>query len=377
VFRFTLPRSVRTLGALVAALVLLSVLLAPQAGAGSIGDAQAKLHRLLKQIKVARAQQSQLQSQLDVMAGKISKVQDQMADTQFAMLQTQQEIEQAQAGIASQQSALDQRARMAYEQGPGSTIEIVLGSTSASDLNERLEILDAAAQSDKDLIDQLTDETNRLHAHQDELQKQKAALQQQQGDLQAQQDALNAKFQKQADLVKSVATKVKEAQKLIHRLKSQSQIPGYPPSGGGPAIPGVLFTCPVHGLHTYTDDFGAPRPGHIHAGVDMPSPYGTPIVAPFPGRVVQHWDPGGGNDVYVYGSWGYVFNAHLSRYGATGYVSTGTVIGYVGATGDATGPHDHFEIHPKHFPDHLWRSPYGYTIVGSAIDPYPYLNSVC
>jgi murein DD-endopeptidase MepM/ murein hydrolase activator NlpD len=253
----------------------------------------------------------------------------------------------------------------------------VLGSSSASDLNERLAILDAAAQANKDVINQLTDQTNSLHTVAKQLQRQKAALQSQQADLQAQQDALNSKFQEQADLVKSVGKKVNEAQKLIKRLKSATQIPGYPGGGGGPAIPGVLFTCPVHGPHAYSDDFGAPRPGHIHAGVDVMSPYGTPIVAPFPGRVVQSWDPGGGNDVYVYGSWGYVFNAHLSRYGATGNVSTGTVIGYVGATGDATGPHDHFEIHPKQLPAHLWRSPYGYSVVGTAIDPYPYLNSVC
>ncbi len=365
------------LSALVAALALLSLLLAPPSGAESITSAKARLSQLLKQIKVARGQQARLQAQLDVMAGKLSKVQDQMAQTQFAMLQGQREIQQAESDIAAQQSALDQRARMAYESGPGSTLEIVLGSTSASDLNERLAILDAAALSDKDVINKLTDQTNSLHTVQKQLLRQRAALLTQQADLQSQQDALTATFQKQANLVQSVATKVKQAQKLIKRLQSASQIPGYPGGGGGPAIPGVLLTCPVHGPHAYSDDFGAPRPGHIHAGVDIMSPYGTPIVAPFPGRVVQSWDPGGGNDVYVYGSWGYVFNAHLSRYGATGNVSTGTVIGYVGATGDASGPHDHFELHPKHFPAHLWRSPYGYTIVGTAIDGYPYLNSVC
>jgi murein DD-endopeptidase MepM/ murein hydrolase activator NlpD len=265
---------------------------------------------------------------------------------------------------------------MAFEQGPGSTLEIVLGATSASDLNDRLAILDAAAQSDKDVITQLTNQTNRMHIQQNQLRRQKAALKTQQVDLQAQQDALTAKFQEQTNLVKSMGKKVQEAQNLIKRLKSASQIPSYS-GGGGPAIPGVLLTCPVHGPHAYSDDFGAPRPGHIHAGIDIMAPYGTPIVAPFPGQVVQSWDPGGGNDVYVYGSWGYVFNAHLSRYGATGNVSAGTIIGYVGATGDAAGPHDHFEVHPKQLPAHLWRSPYGYTVVGTAIDGYPYLNSVC
>jgi len=81
--------------------------------------------------------------------------------------------------------------------------------------------------------------------------------------------------------------------------------------------------------------------------------------------------------VYVYGSQGFVFNAHLSAYGATGHVTTGTIIGYVGSTGDATGPHDHFEWHPNIIPKHLWVSPYGYSLINGAIDPYPYLNSVC
>jgi murein DD-endopeptidase MepM/ murein hydrolase activator NlpD len=361
---------------LIAALALLSMLLAPQAGAGSITDAKAKLNQLLKQIKVARAHQAQLQAQLDVMATKISKVQDQMAATQVAILQTQRLIEQTQTSMATQQSALDQRARMAYEEGPGSAIEIVLGASSAADLNDRLAILDAAAQSDQEIINQLTDQTNKLHVQRNDLLRQSAALKTQQADLQAQQDTLTAKFQEQADLVKSTATKVKQAQDLIKRLQAPTQIPGNP-GGGGPSIPGVLLACPVAGPHAYSDDFGAPRPGHVHAGIDIMAPSGTPIVAPFPGHVVQGWDPGGGNDVYVYGSWGYVFNAHLSRYAATGDVSTGTVIGYVGATGDAAGPHDHFEVHPKHFPAHLWRSPYGYTVVGTAIDGYPYLNSVC
>ena len=62
-----------------------------------------------------------------------------------------------------------------------------------------------------------------------------------------------------------------------------------------------------------------------------------------------------------------------------GNVSAGTVIGYVGNSGDAQGgaTHDHFEWHPYHLPAHLWRSPYGYTVINGAIDPFPYMNQVC
>jgi murein DD-endopeptidase MepM/ murein hydrolase activator NlpD len=126
--------------------------------------------------------------------------------------------------------------------------------------------------------------------------------------------------------------------------------------------------CPVQGPHVVSDDFGAPRwvdgKYHAHMGNDILAPYGTPIVAPFDGRAVASANSLGGVAVKVFGSAGYVYNAHLSRYGTLGTVSTGTVIGYVGATGDAKGgaPHDHFEWHPGG---------------GGAVDPHALLLQVC
>ena len=83
----------------------------------------------------------------------------------------------------------------------------------------------------------------------------------------------------------------------------------------------------------------------------------------------------------VTGTVGYVYNAHLNSLGTLGNVSTGTIIGYVGDSGDAIGgaTHDHFEFHPNNplqwGPLHV--SPYGVSMVGTAIDPYPFLNAVC
>ena len=130
--------------------------------------------------------------------------------------------------------------------------------------------------------------------------------------------------------------------------------------------------CPVAGPHAVADDFGIwvhhPKDeggNHIHMGNDISAPYGTPIVAPFDGNAVSWTDasnPVGGLSVTVIGQYGYVYNAHLSRLGKLGPVHTGDVIGYVGATGNAGGPHDHFEWHPGG---------------GPAVDPHGFLMEVC
>jgi peptidoglycan hydrolase-like protein with peptidoglycan-binding domain len=92
-----------------------------------------------------------------------------------------------------------------------------------------------------------------------------------------------------------------------------------------------------------------PRGNRFHAGIDIVAPQGTPIAAAAPGRVVYAAFAGGGwgNLVVVLHSGGVrSLYAHLSKIDAHrgANVATGTRLGLVGATGDATGPHLHFEV---------------------------------
>jgi murein DD-endopeptidase MepM/ murein hydrolase activator NlpD len=142
-----------------------------------------------------------------------------------------------------------------------------------------------------------------------------------------------------------------------------------------------LLQCPVRGDHHYRDDFGNNRTVggyHPHWGNDIGAAIGTPIVAPFDGFAVKHSDNWfAGNYVTVVGKKGYDRNGHLSKFGTLGYVTAGTVIGYVGETGDASSPHDHFEWHPWVVPKPLHQAPSGFRRVMDAIDPNPFLNKVC
>jgi len=86
-----------------------------------------------------------------------------------------------------------------------------------------------------------------------------------------------------------------------------------------------------------------------HKGVDYAAPTGTPVRAAGDGRVIFAGRKGGyGNVVEIDHSRGVVtLYAHLSRFAkgirAGQRVQQGKVIGYVGMTGLATGPHLHYE----------------------------------
>jgi peptidoglycan hydrolase-like protein with peptidoglycan-binding domain len=116
----------------------------------------------------------------------------------------------------------------------------------------------------------------------------------------------------------------------------------------------VRFYRPVPG--PIGDGFGAPREGgRRHAGIDFPVPYGTLVAAGGVGTTIfaGYNQEGYGNLVVIQHRLGYTsWYAHLSQ--VTSWVgervSGGTRIGYVGATGHATGPHLHFEVRYRNIP---------------------------
>ena len=86
----------------------------------------------------------------------------------------------------------------------------------------------------------------------------------------------------------------------------------------------------------------------FHNGIDLDSPYGTPIRAAGDGRVIlaQTWSGFGNTVVIQHGGDVTSIYGHMSRFGTSvgNDVREGNVIGYVGCTGLCTGPHLHFEV---------------------------------
>ncbi len=145
---------------------------------------------------------------------------------------------------------------------------------------------------------------------------------------------------------------------------------GLPPIGvAGPATIASLARpparCPIPLVWPLAGPIGSPfgpRGDRFHTGVDLEADLGAPVAAAAPGRVefAGYADGGWGNLVVVASADGIeTLYAHLSRVlvAADETVAAGARLGLVGATGDATGPHLHFEVRVR----------------GAAVDPLPAL----
>ncbi len=123
----------------------------------------------------------------------------------------------------------------------------------------------------------------------------------------------------------------------------------------------LLVACPVDGPATYEDSWGWPRSGgRSHQGVDMIADQGLPVIAVRDGDVEFKQNTLGGNAVWLTTDNGDRFYyAHLAGFeGQSRSVAAGELIGYVGSTGNAGGPHLHFETHPGGSVE----NPYGHTL---------------
>ena len=102
---------------------------------------------------------------------------------------------------------------------------------------------------------------------------------------------------------------------------------------------------PVHGA--VTGRFGEGRGGHVHEGLDVPMPEGTPIKAAANGTVVmREMQDGYGRYTCIAHSRITTCYGHQSRFHTTlgAHVKQGQVIGYVGNSGNSPAIHLHFEV---------------------------------
>ncbi len=338
---------------LAAAVLAATVLVAAPTVAGAedgLKQAREELQQTKDRIRARASKMRALQRDMNRIATRIATTQDRIhraIEQQRTLADHIRTLEERHARL---QARLDERTREAYILGPGAPILYLLTSTSAEDAVNRIGFLDEMNRRDGVLATKVGRAEARLAVARAGLERVEGALALAKGRLARDHAALREKMAESRGLYALLQERKHDVLWTISRIHP-------------------FAVCPVQGPHAISNSFGIwvrrskERGGdHVHQGNDITAPYGTPIVAPFDGVASIASNKMGGLAVKVFGDFGFVYNAHLSRFGRLGSVDKGDVVGYVGATGNAGGAHDHFEWHPGN---------------GSAVDPYPFLMQVC
>jgi murein DD-endopeptidase MepM/ murein hydrolase activator NlpD len=312
-------------------------------------ESKLDLHETKDEVRARTRKIRTLQRRLNRLATRIARTEADVIETERHLDKLERKTMVLRARAALLQAKLDERSREAYMSG-GAPILYLLTATSAADAAARMSFLTEMNRRDGVLAGKVRDAEDRLGRVEAELVRGRQILELSKQRLQADRRTLRRKMAESRRLIAELHERVEQIQYEISRIRP-------------------FAVCPVAGPHAIADGFGilhhhSKKEGgtHIHQGNDISAAMGTPIVAPFDGVAVTTSNEIGGLAVQVLGEFGFVYNAHLSRLGQLGSVERGDVIGYVGETGNATGPHVHFEWHPGG---------------GSAVDPYDFLLLVC
>ena len=318
------------------------------------------------------------QQELDV-------IEEQIAIIERYMANRQEDLEKARDKEQTQHDAWLGRLRAMEENSDMSYLQVIFEANSFSDLLTRIDTVTEISQHDKDLFSDYIDSRKNvetLEAEAEEMarlnEENLAELEQKKIQLQADIDAADAMIRElestlegfeelqaaeEADaaaVAAQIAEKQAEYDEAVAREQEAARLAAL---AAGVAIDGSAGNANFNGdgstflWPSYTGlitSYFGPRvsPGGIgstnHKGVDIGASYGTAIWAAADGYVSQAgWNGGYGNCVTISHGNGYsTLYGHMSSVAVSAgqYVSQGQIIGYVGSTGNSTGPHIHFSV---------------------------------
>ena len=219
------------------------------------------------------------------------------------------ELEAAEKALEEKEELFAQTVRTTYEQGEISYLEVLLNSSSFSDLLTRLEIVSAIMEDNQKVVDEYTAAKEDIEQKRDDLQdtqdEQKnyqenlnykvddlAASEAQQAALQESLEAYKAESEAEYDRIES---EMQDVSNQIAELSRQAAANGSVPMGDGTLIwptPSCTTTNSAYGYRVHPI-YGTVK---FHAGEDIPAGYGAEILAAASGTVVTAgWVSGYGN----------------------------------------------------------------------------------
>ena len=266
------------------------------------------------------------------------------------------------------------RVRAMEENGSVGYLAMVLKTSSLGDFLTAMDDIGEIMQSDRDLEDAYIAARENTEEVKADYEAYRADINAKQEELRAEQAELEKDIEEAINLILDIENDLEKRQaeydeimaaedaananidKLVAELEAQrraEQANSGGSSGGGGAVGNGSFIWPVASYVYVSSRFGLrihPITGQqkTHTGIDIASNQGTSIYAADGGTVtLASWNGGYGNCVMIDHGNGYVtLYGHMSSIAVSQgqTVNQGDTIGYVGSTGNSTGPHLHFEV---------------------------------
>ena len=332
-------------------------------------EARKEQAELEKKIEAIQADKDKVLEQKALMDQRNDRLRKQVSLVQKQLDETTARIKELKAQEKEQYELFCKQIRQEEERGPVSYWSVIFKATSFADLLGRMDFINEVMEYDRNVMEQLRATREQLAMDQEALEEQKAEListQQEMEEQIAAAEALIKEYESTEAGMQAMHEQAEEDEARILALikKANSQNSGS--SGGSSGNAGVGgYIWPTNSTRYVTSPYGyriCPFHGkEYHNGADIGAPYGSPVLAPKSGTVIQAgWNGGYGISVMIDHHDGIVtlFGHMCDRNVSEGQqVVQGQVIGWCGSTGNSDGPHIHYTMYKN----------------GAAIDPLPYL----
>lgn len=391
----TAKRILRTVSALLA-LVVFAMAVVPVSPALAVS--QSEIDALEEQRDELKAEREDMQAEIDALKDEQAGVleqkraldeQNEVYRQELELIEEQvelytrlvdekaAELEKAMAAEEEQLATYRQHVRAMEENGKYTYLSIIFGSKSLSELMSNLDMIGEIMEADKRIYDQYTEARERAEEIKAEYEATLEQLGEKQEEYEAEKAELEAKIAEASALIEQLEEEINSNYELYLEVLAQEEalesdiqnkiaelerqeaansitstgtyiwpLPGY--------SPGSAYGWRMHPIY---------HEMRFHAGEDIGAPTGTPILAADSGVAAVYPDNGNGYGNYIminHGGGRVTLYAHMSAFAISNgaSVTQGQVIGYVGSTGNSTGPHLHFEV----------------RVNGATTDPKQYFN---